>query len=1525
MSRSLSAPVATEIAKEEGAEPRSCCVLYLSGSTLRFTDNDDDLTFQGEVFYARQFSHSPIKSFFANKVDNCTISIDNTDLAMSAYYAADSFSGVRADVFKIFLARAGALTSAAVLKADGSIPYDGLSGTFPSAGIAYINGEKFTFTGNTGVALTGCSARLNGSADNSILHGAYPVDGDPATDDKILQFSGFMDTPKVTEQALSVRIVSMFDRAQSKSPWRVYTEKCNWDFCSAGYCTYNSASKVRSTADAGTTLSLTDNALAGISSMVGGMVKILAGTNKGAVRYLSAHNTVTGEITWAGALAAACDTSTQYVIECDKTKRTCSGFSNLANFGGFDDQVYLRGGVVRMKEDVSATGLAIPIIYGTAIVPGTLLDEEIVSTPVFGGVATGFYGDRIYGICEGEISSIVNFTVNGIMAYKDGVSQYTTTWGFNMGYTPYLGAAGQSFAFHGDTKYYPKTAVASISLLYGLGPFSWSLQDMESSGNNMAVLSLQMLALDNRFDKVVFTVKGLKVQKYNSDGTLDGAAAWSDNPVWCLLDFVMNRTLQKLTSSQIDFARCKAAADLCDALGYKLNLSLTEGTEETKILDWMLTACRGFITYSAGTMAVNVEGTGSAAKAFDMDSIVSDSFEGPFEAEINERPNRIIVTYIDQEIRQNVALINGDLAAADAVIPYADLRGTLTATGTVYIGADAVIYTGKTATELTGCSARSRAYRSGYPLFQGPQLFPQKTAIYNDWEDQENKKRVIDKAIDGRGVPTYDQAYRLAEYYGKKFVFGNVFCRFRGKMDSLALAIGDIATVTHDVPGWVAEEFRIIEASESQDEEVDYLCEVYDASFYEENTVDPGTVLVTTLPSPYAAPGHCTGLTLAEGGHVGQEGTYLPTITVTYTQPADDIFFSYAAVYVKVNAGGYGLYGNDFSLGEGFLVEGARGGFRKGDIVTVKVVAVNVRGLFADDATAPTDSLTIAASAVTIDAPANLVLEGGGTEWNGLKFAVTWDPPATGSEPAYNFFDVDVFTGGVLRQTFTPVKENRWEYIYGDGIAAGLDSFVVAANGAVTIKVKRKNVYGSASSQATLAITQAAPANPANSVIQALPRGAQMTWDKNQESDFKEYQVRTKVTAGGSWGSWIPIQDNTYARMLTAAEIAASGKTPAIYFEVKTVDLFGNASTATAANVAAIYYGITNLDVDDLSADKITAGSIRGINIQAGTFMTKGSYLTSAASLSDTTLNVKDTTDFAASGSGWILDSTNDKDAFSWTGKTDTTLTGCSGVKAHNNGAVVLPVDTSIIIDSRNNRMDIYNAGYATGPVASFDGDANGAKLRMNITGSADAIRGESALVVSVEPDLSAAGGLDPDPVSGIGVSVIPTDTSTTSPSFGIDSRCYPAAAGQKMYAGRFSIDDGLYVGGAPLIIIPAASASAPTHAAFSGSLWVSAAGVLYINTSSSSPGTTWSAVGTKLAFASSGTQNILAGANWTPAAGMYNISATNAAVVLVLYYGGVAHTGGVGVAGTVYFDGTNMYLTNTDGSSTHTVYWQKF
>lgn len=1071
-------------------------------------------------------------TYLKNQTDNCTVTIDNVDRGFSSYFAYNEFSGQDAEIWKIFL--------------DSSL---NPIGTF-------------------------------------------------AAGDYIVQFQGMMDRPKVSEDSCEVRIVNVFNREQSYSPWRRFSAKCNWRFCGTE-CGYNGGVQPRGTANSGSTTTLTDTVLVGISSMIGGSLKVLDDTtnpaNKNEVRKISDHNTGAGQVTFESAFPAAINSTTKYIVECDKSKSTCKGYAATGSWSGNEGwfggavAAFVRNFIVNWSQVGTASVVAdtsgtkqpdnikrfnlsegfTPIIYGIGAVPGEWIERETINTGSEGGVW------RYYAICEGEIDSIQDVRINGISrtlyaTWPGGTSQVIT------------------FAGSSDKVYYRRTAVAQI------GPHKYGdVWSQEGDG-----------------DTAVFTVKGTKVQKYLANGTTDGSPVWSQNPIWGLIDFLLNRASKKLDISYINFAYAKAAADLCDTLNYKINLVIREQKKDTEIIELMLAACRGYITYSAGKMEINLERAwvhptlldSTPAHYFDdassgktQDNISEGSFNY-WQEDVNDTPNKFVVKYIDQEVRENMALLNGLLPAANATIPYSDLKGSFAASGTIYIGAEAITYTGNNGAQLTGCSARTKDYPSGYVIFQGAQTFPELTAIYNDYDNQDKVKRVIEKEIDGSAIPTYKQAYNIAEYHGRKAVEGNLKCSFKGLMDSLKLTVGDVVKVTHALPGWVDEEFRVTEASESEDEEVDYTLELYDDSFYAESDGLPGAILATTLPNPFAVPGHVTNLSLSEDGYTNSTGQYIPTLTLTYSLPAGDssLFWDRARVQISTNDGAtYPVELTDTTRGTGFKIDGWTGRFWVGNTVKVRVISVSAHKISADAVSAPTISNKIDGLLGFSDAPRGLSLEGKPNEtvWEGLRFALTWwkvsqtggagkqergydaagapklknDLGAGGYEDPYWQGDEYELWAGAECIDSGITKEARYDYIYGDGFLDHLDAKIAATNGTVTFKV-RHLYHNNPSEWTTITIIQAAPANPTGLTGEGLSRSVLFTWEMNVEADLDYYSIRTKIGVGGPWSGWSDVAGNSYLRTFTVAEL--TGGSLVVYIEVKAVDLYGKVSGAASTNAA---------------------------------------------------------------------------------------------------------------------------------------------------------------------------------------------------------------------------------------------------------------------------------------------------------------------------------------------------------------------
>lgn len=232
-----------------------------------------------------------------------------------------------------------------------------------------------------------------------------------------------------------------------------------------------------------------------------------------------------------------------------------------------------------------------------------------------------------------------------------------------------------------------------------------------------------------------------------------------------------------------------------------------------------------------------------------------------------------------------------------------------------------------------------------------------------------------------------------------------------------------------------------------------------------------------------------------------------------------------------------------------------------------------------------------------------------------------------------------------------------------------------------------------------------------------------------------------------------------------------------------------------------------------LNADDITVGN----NISAKTFQTAGTRLTQATVGSDSTVYVADTSLFPSSGYGWIYDTT--VDIFAYTGKTSTTLTGCTGVSAtpHASGLAVGGQFKRAIISSLDNEMHFFgDRGDGTNEeLASIGIKSSGGDYVVGYFGSSSSgnnrigISGRSYAQIGVHGMSYSYYGVRGESTSGIGV----LGGSSTN------------------YGGYF------FGGKAPVCLQPAVSSSAPSGEAGIGAVWMTSGGIPYFNMDGS---TTW-------------------------------------------------------------------------------------
>ena len=142
-------------------------------------------------------------------------------------------------------------------------------------------------------------------------------------------------------------------------------------------------------------------------------------------------------------------------------------------------------------------------------------------------------------------------------------------------------------------------------------------------------------------------VKGRIVRIYTDTKTY--TEAWSDNPAWCILDFLMNRNGCYIDESDIDIQSFIDASKICDEVvngqkRFTLNLVLDENKS---IQDWltdMFACCRSYPTYSNGKHGIIIEKKEEVKQHFDVK--LDEKFQINV-AKLSEQIERVLIQYVD--------------------------------------------------------------------------------------------------------------------------------------------------------------------------------------------------------------------------------------------------------------------------------------------------------------------------------------------------------------------------------------------------------------------------------------------------------------------------------------------------------------------------------------------------------------------------------------------------------------------------------------------------------------------------------------------------------------------------------------------------------------------------------------------------------------------------------------------------------------------------------------------------------------
>lgn len=182
-----------------------------------------------------------------------------------------------------------------------------------------------------------------------------------------------------------------------------------------------------------------------------------------------------------------------------------------------------------------------------------------------------------------------------------------------------------------------------------------------------------------------------------------------------------------------------------------------------------------------------------------------------------------------------------------------------------------------------------------------------------------------------------------------------------------------------------------------------------------------------------------------------------------------------------------------------------------------------------------------------------------------------------------------------------------------------------------------------------------------------------------------------QLEIGAAPTAYAPKTDEILANVVGTEQIApeAVGTTELAALAVTNEELADNAVVSRTIPARAVNGG--HVELLSLAAEHLKVGALRGRNLQGSAHVTKGTFLTAVPAAAATTVEVDNTEDFAISGTAVIIDTANDRDQFTYTGKTETTLTGCSGVLgSHTLYATVVPLVKGMVIDANTNEMRFF-------------------------------------------------------------------------------------------------------------------------------------------------------------------------------------------------------------------------------------------
>lgn len=360
---------------------------------------------------------------------------------------------------------------------------------------------------------------------------------------------------------------------------------------------------------------------------------------------------------------------------------------------------------------------------------------------------------------------------------------------------------------------------------------------------------------------ITYIVKGLKVKNWNTS-----VIEWTDNPIWCLIDFMTNSRYglgSSISITDIDLTSAIESADYCNELvddgkggtekRYILNIVIDVKMDPKEIIQMIASTCNLAILYVSGQIIFKIDKLRTPVMSFNMDNIIKGSFGVRKSSWANSKTNRILVQYQDKD--------------------------------------------------------------NDY----------EREFAYKDDDEEQLTRGIIEKSINGYGITRRSQALREAQFFMNANRTLTTTCSFQCGLKNLFAGILDNIYISHDITGWVNEEFTIVEIEEEEDEIMTLTCVVYDVSVYDFTTPSIADSLGSTFPNPETATPHVIDLKINEQVVKKNSGDIVTSIEATWQNPthfdASYLQIQKVEIFVSNNGGqSFESKGSAYSPSQNFTI-----------------------------------------------------------------------------------------------------------------------------------------------------------------------------------------------------------------------------------------------------------------------------------------------------------------------------------------------------------------------------------------------------------------------------------------------------------------------------------------------------------------------------------------------------------------------------------------------------------------------------